>query len=242
MQTIATTPNLVWQLLTKRPENIMNILETLHDSLFRHDIDDVDGNKEYLKSMGPAYKMLTDWLNGNPPPNVWIGTSIENQEAYDKRRGYLLRVSAVVHFLSCEPMIGAVNMQLEGIERDPEGQPFYFHDPEAWHPCDYSCGEEIQGSVDWVICGGESGPNARPMHPDWARSLRDQCVAAGVPFFFKQWGEYLPACQSWPEVQIKPKGFPSPNTPDKINTYYQVGKHAAGSVLDGREWKEFPNG
>lgn len=94
--------------------------------------------------------------------------------------------------------------------------------------------------IHWVICGGESGNNARPMHPDWPRSIRDQCVAAGVPFFFKQWGQHLPASQSWPEVQVKPVQFPSPNTPGKMNTYYRPGKHLAGSVLDGREWKEMP--
>jgi protein gp37 len=82
---------------------------------------------------------------------------------------------------------------------------------------------------DWVICGGESGPGARPMHPDWSRSLRDQCVSAGVPFLFKQWGQYAP-CERW--------------APGSVNlgdvSMMRVGKKAAGCLLDGREWKEFP--
>jgi hypothetical protein len=108
--------------------------------------------------------------------------------------------------------------------------------------------------LDWVICGGESGPGARPMHPDWARSLRDQCQAATVPFFFKQWGEWCPG-----EQVIAARGvcktatwfdghwvFDSENLAadeghiDDEPDVYRVGKHAAGCLLDGREWKEFP--
>ena len=91
--------------------------------------------------------------------------------------------------------------------------------------------------IDWVIVGGESGPNARPMHPDWARSIRDQCQAAGVPFFFKQWGEWLytsnPTADSM-KIKgelIKPFGDAH---------FIKVGKRAAGRLLDGSEWNEFP--
>jgi protein gp37 len=95
-------------------------------------------------------------------------------------------------------------------------------------------GEPIDGDrplarLDWVIAGGESGPGARPMHPDWVRSLRDQCRAAGVPFFFKQWGEYEP-CELLPDRH---------GTPWRVH-FARVGKRHAGRLLDGREWNEFP--
>jgi len=88
----------------------------------------------------------------------------------------------------------------------------------------------LHGSgLDWVIAGGESGPNARPSHPDWFRSLRDQCVDAGVPFFFKQWGEYLPDTQN-----------PKISGPSKDWQGIRVGKKAAGHLLDGQEWRQVP--
>ncbi len=114
------------------------------------------------------------WAAGFPS-NVWMGASTEHQAAADERIPYLLAIPAAVRFLSCEPLLGPINL-----ERPPHGaQP----DPQSGvYPAWYS------QQIDWVIAGGESGPKARPMHPDWARSLRDQCVAAGVAFHFKQWG------------------------------------------------------
>lgn len=120
---VCDTPNLDWQLLTKRPQNIAKML--------------------------PA-----TWLNSWP--HVWLGTTVENQEEADRRIPHLRAAPARVRFLSVEPMLGPVRPELDGIH--------------------------------WVICGGESGPGARPMDPNWARSLRDQCQAAGVPFFMKQMG------------------------------------------------------
>jgi protein gp37 len=112
------------------------------------------------------------WLAGHPPAHFWIGTSVEDQARADQRIPQLLKIPAHVRFLSCEPLLGPVSLR-------------------GWETYDHGTydipGEPIP-RVDWVICGGESGPGARPMHPDWARSLRDQCQAAGVPFFFKQWG------------------------------------------------------
>jgi hypothetical protein len=101
-------------------------------------------------------------------------------------------------------------------------------------------------SIDWVICGGESGHNARPMHPDWARSLRDQCKSAGVAFFFKQWGEYIDTeTMVASHIQSAPtKGClvyeQDANT--RSHMAFKIGKKAAGSLLDGIEYKEFPNG
>lgn len=94
----------------------------------------------------------------------------------------------------------------------------------------------IKSRLDWVIVGGESGPHARPMHPDWARSLRDQCDAAGVPFFFKQWGE-------WSHVAMEAHRFERQLVPDRCGGHFamwRIGKKAAGRTLDGCEWSEFP--
>ena len=129
---------------------------------------------------------------------------------------------------------------------------------------DGKCFEEPEGSMsalDWVICGGESGPGARPMHPEWARGLRDQCEEAGVPFFFKQWGEWIawepeqePCWKSqygksedahalFPEnIADDPPGWDCGLGYDEEDAaaFQRVGKHAAGSLLDGLEWKQFP--
>lgn len=109
------------------------------------------------------------WADGRAPANVWIGATVEDQCRADERIPQLLEIPARVRFLSCEPLLEPVNLPLEYAE--PLG---------ATKP-------ELPG-IHWVICGGESGPKARPMQPEWARSLRDQCQAAEVPFFFKQWG------------------------------------------------------
>ena len=109
------------------------------------------------------------------PANVWAGTSVENQVWARKRIPQLLEVPAAVRFLSCEPLLKAVDLRgwlHELSENDTT--------------------EESEVGIDWVIVGGESGPSARPMRPEWAAALRDQCVEAGVPFFFKQWGGRTP--------------------------------------------------
>lgn len=94
-------------------------------------------------------------------------------------------------------------------------------------------GELDLRAIDWVILGGESGPDARPMHVDWARAVRDQCVAAGVPLFFKQWGEWHPITRT-DGIHESPFGLPG------SQQMVRVGKKAAGHLLDGREWLQFP--
>lgn len=122
-------------------------------------------------------KMLpADWGDGRP--NVWLGTTVENQTEADRRIPPLLDVPARVRFLSCEPLLGPVDLR---------SIPW---DEAAWVNAltgQIKFSDHFWTRIDWVICGGESGKDARPMHPDWARSLRDQCIAAGVPFLFKQW-------------------------------------------------------
>lgn len=114
------------------------------------------------------------WLNGEEiPQNVWAGASIVNQEEADRDIPKLLTVRAPIHFLSMEPLLGPVHIRDHWL--------IHHHSGDA--------------AIDWVIVGGESGPGARPMHPDWARALRDQCAVAGTPLLFKQWGEWLPINQ-----------------------------------------------
>ncbi len=128
------------------------------------------------KRIGNAWKMMADACGVSqlslklPLPNVWLGDSVVNQAEADRDVPKLLAVPARVRFLSVEPMLGPIQLGEHGLHGGP-------------------------GQLDWVICGGESGHGARAMHPDWARNLRDQCAAAGVPFLFKQWGEWLPITQ-----------------------------------------------
>jgi protein gp37 len=168
------------------------------------------------------------------PDNVWIGTSVENQEQADKRIPQLLEIAARVRFLSCEPLLGPVDLHLI------KGQPI------ANAPCAVAHSEAIH----WVIGGGESGPNARPMHPDWARSLRDQCRDANVPYFHKQNGEWSFAAAGnlsvdtfamWPDGHISQSFSDNNGNPPKgCCLMWRSGKKRAGRLLDGRTWDEFP--
>jgi len=197
-----------------------------------------------------------------PLPNVWIGTSIENQAAADKRIPELFKIPAKLLFVSNEPSLGPVDWQ-------------------KWypHPIHGKCRPMEQ--IGWFICGGESGPHARPMHPDWPNDLRDQCASAGIPFFFKQWGEWEPMVNAdcyadficdesedgdvanmtknvailWPDgtcERTEPKRewwhvWRQSNW-EKIESMgdsvpvamHRVGKAVAGREFQGREYNEFP--
>lgn len=173
-----------------------------------------------------------DW----PLANVWLGVSVEDQARANERIPDLCATPAAKRFLSMEPLLGPVNLRSIGLPDDPDASCSDlrldaltgFHSgicrPERRHGV-YSLPRQLAG-LDWIIVGGESGPGARPMNPDWARSLRDQCQAAFVPFFFKQWGEWAPGAAN--------SGEPGDGLLAK------VGKKAAGRLLDGREWSEFP--
>lgn len=170
LQLIMDTPHLDWLLLSKRPQNIIKLL------------------RQALQfAVGKLREWLERWLGGEPPANVWLGATVENQEEADRRIPHLLSVPAKVHFLSCEPLLGPVDL------RQWMGHEFEFG--KAIHsPCAV-CGKfggplhrsPPEGGVKWVIVGGESGSKDRRKMPmDAARSLRGQCRAAGVPFFGKQ--------------------------------------------------------
>ncbi len=165
------------------------------------------------KRIGAASDYLTRTCPMWPWPHVWIGASVENAGASD-RIADLLRIPAAGHFLSCEPLLGPLNVQ---IAPSP-----------AWS---FDHGHLI--GVDWVIASGESGPLARPTHPNWLRSLRDQCAHDGRPFFFKGWGEWT-SLGGWPGSRLQPHVFP-----DGL-CMHRVGHKASGCLLDGVEHKEVP--
>ena len=142
----------------------------------------------------------------NWPENVWIGTTVEDQETGEPRLDHLAGLPAAVRFISAEPLLGPLNL-------------------EPW----------LGSTINWVITGGESGPKARPSSPSWFRELLSQCMAANVPFHFKQWGDWAPG-----------QGINLPAARKKVSTaedgtmMFRVGKKAAGRLLDGAVWDDLP--
>ena len=186
------------------------------------------------------------------PPWLWAGVTAGCQEAADERIPLLLQVrSAGPLVLSAEPLTGPLD--LTSVAFPLQSLPAHrvdalrggYWNAEGWlglgpsaalgAPRGGFTGHSNLGRLGWVIAGGESGPKARPMHPAWARQLRDQCVAAGVPFFFKQWGEWEDDPGPWWDGSTWREG-PAPEP-----RMQRVGKRAAGRLLDGREWSEFPH-
>ena len=185
---MALTPQHTYQVLTKRAERMRRYM----DALTAHCADSEDGLSETLRHIGELAGV--DWRSGSdrwPLPNVWLGVSTERQEEADERIPHLLQTPAAVRFISAEPLLGPIKLGFES------------HGPIGWTNRDFIA------HLDWVIVGGESGPGARPMHPQWARDLRDQCKAAGVPFFFKQHGAWAPIC-GMTEDQIDACYHPAP--------------------------------
>lgn len=160
--------------------------------------------------------------NSKPLENLWLGVTAEDQERANERIPYLLATPAAKRFVSVEPMLGPVDL-VNVYQNSFPGTPGQL------------------GFIDWVICGGESGPGARPMHPDWVRVIQAQCHCCQVPFFFKQWGEWMPS-YNYGERLSKFAGKKLPREyvfEDGIHME-RVGKKAAGSRLDGKEYKQYP--
>jgi protein gp37 len=229
-----------YQILTKRPDRLADYMlsRARKYDLGMHPIFTVRG--ETMRGHGNELMNAAAILQW-PPANVWIGTSCEDQATADKRIPHLLRCPAAVRFLSCEPLLGPLD--LNRIPRKITATSSVIGSVLIDGPTSGRFSPILAGSgerpLDWIIAGGESGPGARPMHPDWARSLRDQCQAAGVPFFFKQWGEWLPACQIHMPPNPHNRSICIEHDGGAVHCY-RVGKRAAGRQLDGREWNEYP--
>lgn len=253
-----------FQVLTKRPERALEYLSaqrSINEVGERIRLTALHGRNDWrgFSSVGEAFSAHTGLEMHNPwwpLPNVWLGTSVSDQQSANERIPHLLKTPAAVRFLSAEPLLGPV-----GLSDVCTGHHFEnYLAGTRWHDGPgLSTHEYGLPKLDWVIVGGESGRNARPMHPDWARSLRDQCAEAGVPFFFKQWGEWLPAeFHAAPDVYFQNGDWMDANTLPDIDVendwcedwfndefeghclFKRTGKRAAGRLLDGREWNEVP--
>jgi protein gp37 len=214
-QVMADTPQHTYQVLTKRHGRLRSFLRRL---AFRTPTTEerhagIRGRRAYLFDSPGSNQRLGPVV---PLDNVWIGVSVEDQERAALRIPALMDAPAAVRFVSCEPLLGELDLR-------------------SW----------LESGLTWVICGGESGPQARPMHPEWARSLRDQCQATDVPFFFKQWGEWAPAGVGIGMAQhnVGREALVGPRLDDmgQRQVMRRVGKGKAGRELDGRTWEEFPD-
>lgn len=213
---MALTPWHTYQVLTKRANRMQRLLSDPSFIGLLADQIEAMRTDSPRRAVGPL-PHLDGGETWYPLANVWLGVSVEDQKTADERIPLLLQTPAAVRFISAEPLLGAI---------DIEAVPYV--------------NSEV---LDWVIVGGESGPGARPMHPDWARSLRDQCVAAGVPFFFKQWGEWVSIAEN-PRLTDLWLGEDGKKRGDYLvrgdACMRRVGKKAAGYLLDGKEWHQFP--
>lgn len=244
-----------YMLLTKRPDRMRELLSCMGMR------ETVRGHVRYKRERLGLPQQDFRW----PLPNVWLGTTVEDQARADERVPELLATPGALHFVSCEPLLGPVDLSpwLQeilhedevGVENGNQTLPM-----ELGMPCMHD--PWIFG-LRWVIAGGETGPGARPSHPDWFRSLRDQCKAHGVPFFFKSWGEWCPrarhpiqnglsasdldpSCTRWPCVRLTEaggNGWRAEDTDGGEDIYMQrVGKASSGRLLDGMEHNAIPAG
>lgn len=206
-----------FQILTKRPERMLEYFN-YKDKDWKN--EGMQGDERIRYQAWHTFGAKIEFDNWKwPLPNVWLGVSVENQKCADERVPLLLQVPAAVRFLSCEPLLGAVDLN------------------------------ELIVDIDWLICGGESGTGSRPMHPEWVRSLRNQCESVGVPFFFKQWGDWMSKGKPADEEDVMPlgkkeqwlnlaggMGFHG----EEVYRMMRVGKGSAGKKIDGKEWVEMP--
>lgn len=178
------------------------------------------------------------WLEpGAWPRNAWFGFSAEDQQRFDERWPAAAEIPAAIRFVSLEPLLGPIDLSAA-------------FQPRIEWPATFAADgrAKINRKLSWIIAGGESGPKARPARPAWFRSARDQAAAAGVPFLFKQWGEY--AYLEWTGWEPRtPNGYwPVGRSADHRfegsggaeTCAIRVGKRAAGRLLDGRTWDEYP--
>jgi protein gp37 len=241
---MALAPQHTFQVLTKRAERMRQWF---------------DGDR--ADRVGLAMLAIVDRIpHGHrrlpwPLSNVWLGVSTERQQEADERIPLLLQTPAAVRFISAEPLLGPIDLTMI------HGRHWAL--TQHMNALSGTANPSLEGvapkaNLDWVIVGGESGAGARPMHPDWARGLRDQCAAASVPFFFKQWGEWEwfydrekndPDWRNLPDVDNQMGrgatrwhnlaggiGFHG----DRLVAMRNVGKKLAGRSLDGAEYSGLP--
>lgn len=196
-------PQHTFQILTKRHGRMRSLLNRWSTEGLVYDMG-------YRCQGVPTSPCRVTYPMWTPAPNVWLGVSVEDQKRADLRVPALLETPAAVRFISAEPLLGPTMFLLRWLHR-----------------------QGYDRRIDWVIAGGESGPGARPMHPDWVRTLRDQCVATGTAFLFKQWGEWAPA----PELSGMGSAIHVFDDGVHVQRY---GKRNAGRTLDGRTWDQYP--
>jgi len=226
----------------KSPQRVFvnSMSDTFHEAAPQESLRDLARAIQYVPATGMEWPHVVMLLTKRPdrmlawqrehfpdglPSWVWVGCTVEDQRRADERLDHLLNVHARVHFASVEPLLGPLDL-------------------EEWMPGPRADGTDNFRGLSWLIVGGESGPRARPMHPEWARSLRDQCVAAGVAFHFKQVGAWAWDPNGDRCVALDGRNMPNvePNGSNGDGTVRirRMDKHAAGRLLDGRTWDEFP--
>ena len=245
---MALCPQHTFQVLTKRAERMQDYFDIpgYRQEMIGIEAEKRSGLSRWQDAGCGASSMRATWIL--PFSNVWLGVSCENQQYANERIPLLLQTPAAVRFVSAEPLLGAID--LGGAVGCG-----YYCDERVGHVDHAFWTRGIKSPIDWVIVGGESGPDARPMHPDWARSIRDQCVAAKVPFFFKQWGEWAPKShghrvknntRDWGThdgKELFPTAMPWNGHDDDGSgeaVLIRVGKVNAGRLLDGRTWDKMP--
>jgi protein gp37 len=241
---IRTTPELDWLLLSKRIGN------------WRKQLDAARMEARCANGI-ELHRWIANWLDGGAPPNVWLGATVISQAEVDRDVPKLLAIPARVRFVSIEPMLGPIELPTMRCDRGSLTGPGGV----GGVSCP-DCGGYGDGSgfgclrLHWVIAGGESGPSARPAHPDWFRALRDRCAAVGVPFHFKQWGEWrepkdgepfdtsMGRAQTRPAFIVAPSGtvhcFENDTNREGGKVMLRIGKRASGRELDGRTFDGFP--
>lgn len=269
---MALCPQHQFQVLTKRAERMRAYFEK-EDRIFgarrrmvfkvATDLEDsleIAAPREVFRYQGAGEgkkELCCTGLRTWPLKNVWLGVSAERQQEADERIPHLLQTPAAIRFVSCEPLLGPIDLRGLQSDLDQVGER-YVLDALTGRVLFGSIAEQpaqqsLVAKLDWIIVGGESGPGARPMHPDWARALREQCTAAGVPFFFKQWGGWKPLDQITEQVITGARG---PHAivhqdgryildsdiadPPRAVFAFNFGKKAAGRLLDGKEHNGMP--
>lgn len=251
---MALAPWHLFLVLTKRPERMKAYFERCRADNWNNVRDAI--NHPSLCGQGDRKGSLE-----TPLPNVWLGVTAENQAMADARIPILLETPAAARFVSLEPMLGPINLG-PYFTICPHCGWWEIYKPRWGEAYCQDCGKEFDApakGLSWVIAGGETGPGARPMHPDWLRSLRDKCAAAGVPFLLKQWGNFQNgSAPKVPPVCVYHDGRSVPATPKAIKAEERrsgishdrvgnnpvimslVGKRAAGRLLDGITHDAYP--